>query len=303
MNNEKHNIALSRALFELQSGRAIKVDGLAFHPVESENLPVGATLIAPTALDERYLPSHARPPANEAEALAVKLLKRANLLPAFATVETSEMQFDGKALQVAMQSEAFNLRKVSQAHVPLQYAENANVISFRGATSAVEHLAVIIGSPHTQKSPLVRVHSSCITGDLLGSLRCDCGDQLHAALKHISQVGHGVICYLQQEGRGIGISNKMRAYDLQDEGQDTLDANISLGFDADERNFGLAASMLKALEIEAINLLSNNPDKAKQLNEYGIEVDQQTALIIDANKHNADYLATKAKRFGHKLDE
>lgn len=301
MSNEKHSIALSRALFELRSGRAIEINRLAFQAVESEKLPVGATLVAPKALDERYLPSNARPPANEAENLAIELLKRAGLLPAFAVMEMAEMRFDAELLQSAMQVESMVLRKVAEARVPLRHAENAKVISFRSSVSAAEHLAVMIGEPDKQKAPLVRVHSSCITGDLLGSLRCDCGDQLHMALKQISEVGHGIVCYLQQEGRGIGISNKMRAYELQDEGQDTLDANLSLGFAADERDFGLAASMLKALEIEEINLLSNNPQKVEQLTRYGIKVVKQTPLMAQANNHNADYLATKADRFGHKL--
>ncbi len=302
MSNEKYIIALSRALFELRSGRAIQIDGLAFQAVESENLPVGAMLVAPKALDERFLPSTARTPQNDGEQLAINLLKRAGLLPAFAIVEAAEMAFEGEALTASLQSELVTVQKLSEARVPLKYAENARVVSFRSPASAIEHLAVLVGEPHTQDAPLVRVHSSCMTGDLLGSLRCDCGDQLQLALKQISEVGHGVICYLQQEGRGIGISNKMRAYQLQDEGQDTLDANLSLGFAADERDFGLAAAMLKALAVESINLLSNNPDKAEQLENYGIKIAVKTPLMAQTNRHNADYLATKSARFGHKLD-
>ncbi|MDG1287307.1 MAG: GTP cyclohydrolase II [Rickettsiales bacterium] len=302
MNTEKHSIALSRALFELRSGRSITLGTLSFQPVEGNDLPVGGTLIAPDSLDERFLPNVARVPETAEEKLAITLLKRAGLLPALAQMEAAEMSFSVADIEAGLSADSSQLQEVARARLPIKAVENAQVVSFRSPSSAMEHLAVVIGDPQSQEAPLVRVHSSCITGDLLGSLRCDCGDQLHLALEQIGKAGHGVICYLQQEGRGIGISNKIRAYALQDEGQDTLDANLALGFAADERDFGLAAAMLKLLGVEAITLLSNNPDKSKQLAQYGIQIAAQEALIADANSHNAGYLDTKAKRFGHKLD-
>lgn len=302
MDTKKQSIALSRALFELRSGRAIAIDGLYFQPVEGGELPVGGTLIAPPDMDERFLPLAARAPKTDFEELAIRLLKRAGMLPAAAIVDAADMQFYAHELIAGLQVQTHYLQKVAQANLPLKAAENTKVISFRSLSNAAEHLAVVIGNPQAQVAPLVRVHSSCITGDLLGSLRCDCGDQLHLALEQIGKHGHGVVCYLQQEGRGIGISNKIRAYALQDEGQDTYDANIALGFSADERDFGIAAAMLKALEISKITMLSNNPDKVSQLERYGISVAGQEQLIADATVHNADYMATKAKRFGHNLD-
>jgi len=302
MSNQKQHIALSRALFELRCGRAIALEGVSFQPVEAGNLPVGATLVAASGLEARFLPSNSRTAQNAIEALAINLLKRAELLPAFAIVEQAEMQFSVKQLEEALHSPLVMIEAIAQANVPLALAEQASVMSFRAHDSAAQHLAVIVGEPALQTAPLVRVHSSCITGDILNSLRCDCGDQLQLALKQISQAGHGVICYLQQEGRGIGISNKLRAYQLQDEGQDTLDANLALGYAADERDFSLAAAMLKELEISTITLLSNNPDKAAQLAQYGIAIAEQEQLVTNKNEYNAEYLATKAKRFGHKLD-
>ncbi len=302
MTIEKHSIALSRALFELRSGRSIMLGSLAFQPIEGNDLPVGGTLISPKTLDERYLPNPARAPHTREEELAITLLKRAGLLPAFAPVKAAEMSFEVAEIEAGLAAESVQLQEIARARVPIKASEETQVISFRGPTSAMEHLAVIIGDPQKQEAPLVRVHSSCLTGDLLGSLRCDCGDQLHLALQQIAKVGHGIVCYLQQEGRGIGITNKIRAYALQDEGHDTLDANLALGFDADERDFGLAAAMLKALEIESITLLSNNPDKQEQLANYGIDVVAQEPLIAGSNTHNVDYLDTKRQRFGHKLD-
>lgn len=301
MDTKKQSVALSRALFELRSGRSIALDGMAFQPVEGADLPVGVTLIAPPALDERFLPSASRVPRGAMEELAITLLKRAGLIPAFAPVEAAESQFAVEDIQAALKAENHKLTEVARARLPLKVTEQAMVVSFRSPSSAVEHLAVVIGQPEAQAAPLVRVHSSCITGDLLGSLRCDCGDQLHLALEQIAQAGHGVVCYLQQEGRGIGISNKIRAYALQDEGQDTLDANLTLGFAADERDFGLAATMLEALGISAITLLTNNPQKRDQLAKNGIEVMAVEGLITPATAHNEHYLQTKADRFGHKL--
>ncbi len=148
---------------------------------------------------------------------------------------------------------------------------------------------------------LVRLHSECMTGDTFGSMRCDCGDQLHNAMKQIEENGNGLILYLRQEGRGIGLSNKLKAYALQDQGYDTYEANKILGFEPDERKYQSAAKILKELGISRINLLTNNPDKIDQLEEYGIKVEKRIPLEIPANKINHDYLVTKRDKFHHML--
>ncbi|MDJ0982732.1 MAG: GTP cyclohydrolase II, partial [Kiloniellales bacterium] len=158
-----------------------------------------------------------------------------------------------------------------------------------------------IGTLAPDAPALVRLHSECLTGDLLGSLRCDCGDQLRGAIKTISEAGSGVLLYLAQEGRGIGLANKLRAYGLQDRGADTLEANEQLGFDPDERVFVPAASILRMLGIARIRLLTNNPEKERAMARLGIEVAERVPLVIPANPHNADYLDTKARRFGHQF--
>ena len=196
---------------------------------------------------------------------------------------------------------ASSVEVVSEANVPLQGAENARVIAFRPRIGNAEHLAVVIGDISKSASPLVRVHSSCITGDILGSLRCDCGEQLHASIAAMGKEGAGVLLYLNQEGRGIGIANKLRAYALQDSGLDTVDANIEMGFDADERTFLVAAKMLEKLGVKSIRLMTNNPQKTSDLSRYGIAITQRVPLAIEANAHNSAYLDTKAKRCGHIL--
>jgi len=146
---------------------------------------------------------------------------------------------------------------------------------------------------------LVRLHSECLSGDAFGSLRCDCGPQLHAAMHQIEEAGHGIVLYLRQEGRGIGLGNKIRAYSLQDKGRDTVDANHELGFPADARSYEVAAAMLGELGVSSVRLLSNNPAKQEALQSLGIDVAQRLPLVIEAQTHNADYLDTKAKRMGH----
>ncbi len=197
--------------------------------------------------------------------------------------------------------EAVSLQRVAEARVPLAIAPEARLIAFRPASGSVEHLAIVIGEPGRRPAPLVRLHSACLTGDLLGSLRCDCGPQLQAALAAIAAEGDGVVLYLAQEGRGIGLVNKLRAYALQDQGLDTLEANLALGFGADERRFVLAAALLRALGLSRIRLLTNNPEKVAALEAYGIEVAARVPLVIPPNGVNDFYLATKARRFGHHL--
>ena len=198
---------------------------------------------------------------------------------------------------------ASSLQVVAEASVPLAATADARVVAFRGADAGIEHLAIVVGDPaHTpagRPAPLVRLHSECFTGDLLGSLRCDCGPQLHAALDRIAAEGAGVVLYLAQEGRGIGLANKLRAYALQDRGLDTVDANRALGWQADERSFLVAATMLDQLGLRRIRLLTNNPDKLAALAACGIEIASREELIIAPNGVNDHYLATKARRFGH----
>ena len=197
---------------------------------------------------------------------------------------------------------AAGLRQVASARVPLEGAADSHVVAFRTEGSAIEHLAIVVGRPERADAPLVRVHSECFTGDLLGSLRCDCGPQLRGAIARMAAEGAGVLLYLSQEGRNIGLVNKLRAYTLQDRGLDTLDANRALGWDADERNFLIAATMLEALGVTRIRLLTNNPDKIAALAACGIEVVGREAHAFAPNGVNDQYLATKAERFGHLLD-
>lgn len=193
---------------------------------------------------------------------------------------------------------------MADAQVPLAAARDARLVAFRSADGGVEHLAIVIGTPADRPGaapPLVRLHSECFTGDLLGSLRCDCGPQLHAALRRIADEGAGVLLYLAQEGRGIGLPSKLRAYALQDRGLDTVDANRALGWQADERNFMVAATMLEQLGIKRLRLLTNNPDKLAALSACGIEVVGREPLPIAPNGVNDHYLETKALRLGHLL--
>ncbi len=193
------------------------------------------------------------------------------------------------------------LARVAEASVPLEDAPEARLVAFRPPDGGVEHLALLIGRPEEREAPLVRLHSECFTGDFLGSLRCDCGPQLRQAIRRMAADGAGALLYLAQEGRGIGLVNKLRAYGLQDQGLDTLDANRALGWGADERSFLVAATMLEALGLRRVRLLTNNPDKVAALAACGIEVAGRLSHAIVANGVNDSYLATKARRFGHLL--
>jgi GTP cyclohydrolase II len=175
---------------------------------------------------------------------------------------------------------------------------DTQVVAFRASDDGQEHVALVIGAPGG-KPPLVRLHSECLTGDVFGSLKCDCGPQLKKALKIIGQAGGGVLLYLRQEGRGIGLANKLRAYALQDRGLDTVDANRRLGFADDERDYSHAAAMLRALGLDEVRLLTNNPNKVAGLEAAGIKVVERVPHHMPANPHNADYLATKRKKSGH----
>lgn len=165
-----------------------------------------------------------------------------------------------------------------------------------------DHLALVMGDVVGENDVLVRVHSECFTGDVLGSQRCDCGQQLQHAIRAIAAAGSGVVVYLRQEGRGIGLLNKLRAYNLQDEGYDTVDANLLLGHQADERDYGAAARILDDLGVRSILLLTNNPDKIERLRKLGIEVNARVALPVTVTPHNSRYLHTKAERMHHQID-
>ena len=243
---------------------------------------------------------------------AIDLTKLARLLPA-ALIATLDPERDWAAwaqdndiLTVAAQdiadyrySAARSLEVVAEARVPLEGAENTQIIAFRPSDGGFEHLAVVIGEPAKDRPVLTRLHSECFTGDLLGSLRCDCGDQLQGAIAAIHKAGSGVLLYLSQEGRGIGLVNKLRAYQLQDRGADTAEANEQLGFDADERIYLPAAGMLRQLGFDRVRLLTNNPHKVAALAHCGITVEERVPHAFPSNAHNDFYLATKARRFGH----
>jgi GTP cyclohydrolase II len=198
-------------------------------------------------------------------------------------------------------TQARTLKAVSEAKVPLPDAHDTRIIAFRPFDGGLEHLAIVIGEDNIKKDQpvLARLHSECFTGDLLASLRCDCGDQLRSAINEIAIAGGGVLLYLAQEGRGIGLVNKLRAYELQDRGFDTMDANEQLGFDADERIYLPAAEMLRQLGFETIRLMTNNPDKINSLAACGLNVVERIEHSFPSNKHNEHYLKTKARRSGH----
>ncbi len=243
---------------------------------------------------------------------AVELTKLARLLPAamlgrITDRVAAELAADGihtvrVADIMAYQREAAqSLHPVAEAKVPLEQAENTRIIAFRPGDGGMGHIAIVVGVPDPAQPVLVRLHSECFTGDLLGSLRCDCGAQLRGAIAEIARAGSGILLYLAQEGRGIGLVNKLRAYNLQDAGLDTFDANEQLGFDADERVYLPAAEMLRQLGATRVRLMTNNPDKVAALTRCGITVVERVPHVFPANAHNERYLRTKATRHGHHL--
>lgn len=235
----------------------------------------------------------------EASAAALKLARLANLLPAMFVVETS-----GDDAVSSANIDAYNdlggLAIAARAQLPIAATDKAEIVAFRHRTDAAEHVALLIGAPNG-KPPLVRLHSECLTGDVLTSLKCDCGPQLSGAITAMAEEGWGILLYLRQEGRGIGLVNKLRAYALQDQGFDTVDANTRLGFAVDERDFGIAARMLDLLEQRDIRLLTNNPEKVAGLEAAGIVVRERVGHVHGENQHNTEYLATKRDRIGHQL--
>lgn len=277
------------------------------HPVLVERAPwlnmAAATALADPALDLATPlkgPFRALPLADPAPAAAaLRLARIAGLLPAFFT-GGCDQEVAITASDIDAHEDADRLSIATRARLPVEGAEHAEVVAFRSPESADEHVALLIGQPNGSP-PLVRLHSECLTGDVLGSLKCDCGPQLHEAIRAIAASGWGMLLYLRQEGRGIGLVNKLRAYQLQDQGFDTVDANTRLGFAVDARDFGVAARMLTLLGQRAVRLLTNNPAKVASLETHGVRVVERVAHVLAANPHNARYLATKRDRTGHQF--
>ena len=234
--------------------------------------------------------------APDAAQAALKLARSAGLLPALWLIENSPTGSGVSVGEIEQSSDQVEL--VARARLPLGDMPDTQVVAFRAADDGQEHVALVVGA-FGGKPPLVRLHSECLTGDVFGSLKCDCGLQLKAALEILGAEGGGVLLYLRQEGRGIGLANKLRAYALQDRGLDTVDSNRRLGFADDERDYGHAAAMLRALGIDRVRLLTNNPNKVEGLKAAGIDVVERVAHHMPANPHNADYLETKRNRSGH----
>lgn len=241
--------------------------------------------------------------------LALDLCKSARLLPAALVVAVPEgPDWRAQGLVELSAGEAMAtmdlspaLERVVAARVPLRAAKDARLHVFRPKDGSEEHYAIEIGRPDRDAPVLARLHSACVTGDLFGSLKCDCGPQLNAALERMGEAGSGVLLYLNQEGRGIGLANKMRAYALQDQGFDTVEANHRLGFEDDERDFRLGAELLRSLGFGAVRLMTNNPNKLKMMEASGIAVAERVPLKVGLTDENARYLAVKAAKSGHLL--
>ena len=242
----------------------------------------------------------------EAAQAAMELARLAGVLPAF--LVDPEPAGEAQAVSagdLAAWKDTSRLTIAARAHLPVAASEEAEIVAFRSADDLREHVALIIGRQTGDRAPLVRLHSECLTGDILGSLKCDCGPQLGAALAAMADAaqggGWGVLLYLRQEGRGIGLINKLRAYRLQDQGFDTVDANNRLGLPTEARDFPVAARMLALLGVREIRLMTNNPAKVAALEGEGVSVAERVAHQLPANPHNARYLATKRDRSGHLL--
>lgn len=235
-------------------------------------------------------------PVETAEA-ALALARAAGLLPALWLIDADAavaipldlLTGDALAPEVTL---------LARARLPLDDLPDTQIFAFRGSDDGQDHVALLVGA-FGGKPPLIRLHSECLTGDVFGSLKCDCGPQLKEALRLIGEAGGGVLVYLRQEGRGIGLANKLRAYALQDRGLDTVDANLRLGFSDDERDYAHAAAILRKLGIDEVRLLTNNPRKVAALEAEGIKVVERVAHHMPTNPHNADYLAVKKAKSGH----
>jgi len=299
--------ALPRLVITSRRARALGLD--VSEPVAialdgSEDIEKLEALIAAVGAPRPLEAKAANAPAKAAIALA----KFAQRLPALLVAQTDTAYADPPLVCVDAESIARFRRSVlqslaiaSEAQVPLHGGQAARFVVFRDAVGG-NSVAVVVGKPDFSKPVPVRLHSACLTGDVFGSRRCDCGDQLKLALARLDEAGGGVILYLDQEGRGVGLVNKMRAYQLQDEGLDTVDANTTLGFDDDERDYGIAARVLKMLGCTRVRLLTNNPAKLDSLAGAGIDVTGRLPLYTPINADNRRYLTAKLKRAGHRLD-
>ena len=268
----------------------------------AEWLDAGTALaIADPALDMARGPiGPLRPvwlPDEEEAAAGLVLARRAGLLPALWWLEGQAKVGLAAHVRDILDAPAEAVI-VARAKLPVADIGEAQIVAFRDTATGEEHVALVIGA-FGGRPPLVRLHSECLTGDVFGSLKCDCGPQLHEALRLLGEAGGGVLLYLRQEGRGIGLANKIRAYQLQDRGLDTVDANRRLGFADDNRDYGLAAAMLRALGLSEVRLLTNNPAKLAGLEAAGVRVAERVAHHMPTNPHNADYIATKQGRSGH----
>ena len=236
-----------------------------------------------------------------AASAAMLMARHAGLLPAFFVRDAAgDAETPCDAADVDALLDPTRLHIAARARLPVEASESAEIIAFRTPEEASDHVALVIGK-RDGSPPVVRLHSECLTGDVLGSLKCDCGPQLHAALHAMADAPWGVLLYLRQEGRGIGLVNKLRAYALQDQGYDTVDANLRLGFPVEARDFAIAGRMLELLSVPRIRLMTNNPEKVARLEKEGVEVVERIPLALPTNKYNEQYLATKRDRTGHQL--
>lgn len=315
------NITTDQLIHEWKMGRAVKIGTSAYlHPEYAGVWPKNATLVitknrAEWLMNQKF-PGDVEIDLKNISNAEVQLIiagrskKKFKYTAAKNTCDAIQAAVDGellpalikikptKKLPAYKKQKAVAAKLVLAAEAPLNLRDcgKAKIYAYRADGKASEHLALVVGTP--EKTPLVRVHSCCYTGDLLGSLACDCNDQLRGALKLMHKNGGGILVYLMQEGRGIGLINKLRAYKLQEEGLDTVEANEFLGFDDEERGFAPAAEILKKLGVKKIRLISNNPKKAKGLESYGIKVEQLVPMIIK-HEHNQNYLNVKAAKSGH----
>lgn len=293
------DVEAADSVYQLRPTRAIPIDDL--HALVDPTVALNADEHFQTGAWEIQTGDHI-------DGAAVLLHKHAGLLPACIVVPLGErglndsVQINEADIRAGISEQRESLHVVSRARVPLEDAENVEIVAFRPQDGGTEHLAIIVGNPDLNQPVLIRLHSECFTGDLLGSLRCDCGSQLRGAISLMGATQGGILLYLAQEGRGIGLINKLRAYQLQDSGLDTVDANFDLGFEEDERDYMPAVQMLKHLNVRQVRVLTNNPRKVNALSRLGVNVIERVAHVFPANRHNRGYLMTKGTRGGHLFD-